>query len=640
MARKVYIDNIPLKDALTCYLGCLEKRGMLKPGKPEWVSTYECKGRVSAEPVFAQISSPHYNASAMDGVAVKAATTFGATETNPIRLRLEEQGCVVDTGDPLPENFDAVIMIEDIQFVEDKIFEIIHPAVPWQHVRMVGEDVVASELLLPANHKIGPYDIGALLAGGITEIAVHPRPTVAFLPTGTELVEPGQDLKKGDIIEFNSRVLGAMAEEWGATAIRCPIVRDDYTALKQAMKEALAVADILVTTAGSSAGTEDFTTDLIADLGEVVIHGVGIRPGKPVVLGVIDEKPVLGIPGYPVSAVLTFELFGRPIICRKLGQPEPKKPQIVASLTRKTPSPVGVDEFLRVKLGRVGDKLVATPMARGAGVITSLVKADGILKIPAGSEGNMAGDSVEIELLRDREEIENTSVIIGSHDIVLDLLGSWLKKLWPGSNLSSAHVGSLGGLVALRRGEAHAAGIHLLDEQSGEYNVAYVQRLLPDEPVRLVNLTYRQQGLMVAPGNPLGIKDFEDLVQPEIRYVNRQRGAGTRILFDYELKKRGIDSRKIKGYEHEEFTHMAVAAAIKAKTADAGLGVLAAAKALNLDFVPVTVERYDLCIPVRFWDTPYIQRILSVISKPEFQKEIEALGGYNLKDCGRIMWKS
>jgi putative molybdopterin biosynthesis protein len=273
-------------------------------------------------------------------------------------------------------------------------------------------------------------------------------------------------------------------------------------------------------------------------------------------------------------------------------------------------------------------------------VITSLVRADGVLRIPESSEGFLAGEAAIIELLRDQEEVENTSVVIGSHDVVLDLIGSWMKKLWPGGGLSSAHVGSLGGLAALRREEAHLAGIHLLDEETGEYNVAYVKRLLPGESVCLINLTYREQGLMVAPGNPLGIRNINDLVRSGVRYINRQRGAGTRILFDYEIKKQGIDPEKINGYDREEYTHMAVAAGIKAGTADVGLGILAAARALGLEFVPVAVERYDLCIPVRFWDTPYVQRVLAVIGEPEFIKEVEALGGYDLRDSGKVMWEN
>jgi putative molybdopterin biosynthesis protein len=640
LGRKIYIDNVPLEEALARYLRCLREKGMLNPGQPELVPVMEGRGRVTAEPVYARLSVPHYNASAMDGVAVKAADTFGASETSPVRLKLGEQGVVVDTGDPLPEGFDAVIMIEDIQFLEAETFEIIQTAIPWQHVRTVGEDVVAGELILPANHRLRPYDLGALLAGGVMEVKVHPRPRVVFLPTGTEIVEPGQVLKPGDITEFNSQVLGGMAEEWGGQASRQPITPDDYEILKKAIREAVETADLLIINAGSSAGREDYTADLIAELGQVIVHGVAIRPGKPVILGIIQDKPVLGIPGYPVSAALTFELLARPIICRKLGQAEPVASKAAAYLTRKTPSPMGVEEFVRVKAGRVGERLVITPMARGAGVISSLVRADGILRIPRFSEGVQANEMVEIDLLRDQAEIENTSVIIGSHDVVLDLIGSWLKKLWPGSGLSSAHVGSLGGLTALRRGEAHAAGIHLLDENTGEYNVGYVQRLLAEEKVRLVNLTYRQQGLMVAPGNPLGVTGFEDLTRSAVRFVNRQRGAGTRILLDYELKQRGLAPDDINGYQREEFTHMAVAAAIKAGTADVGLGILAAARALGLDFVPVVVERYDLCIPIRFWEHQHIQRILTVLNEAAFRAEVEALGGYDLRDCGRVMWES
>ncbi|NPV26124.1 MAG: molybdopterin biosynthesis protein [Firmicutes bacterium] len=640
MPRQVYVDNVPREEALQRYFSRLEELSGLRPGQPQIVPVVESLGRVTAGPVYARLSSPHYHASAMDGVAVRSADTFGAAETTPVRLRLGEQGVVVDTGDPLPSGYDAVIMIEEINFVEPDLIEIIQPAVPWQHVRMIGEDVVATEMLLPANHLIRPYDLGALLAGGLTEVEVYPQPQVAIVPTGTEIVEPDRVVKPGEIIEFNSRVLAGLVTEWGGQPYRHEILRDDYAEIKQTISELVERFDVVVVNAGSSAGREDFTAEVIRELGEVVVHGVAIKPGKPVILGIVRNKPVVGLPGYPVSAVLTGELFVRPIIYRLRGHLAPERERVTAMVTRKTVSPLGVEEFVRVKLGQVGEKIVVTPLPRGAGLITSLVKADGVLRIPRFSEGFAAGEQVEVELLKPRAEVLNTTVIIGSHDLVLDVLASQLRQTHPEWSLSSAHVGSLSGLAALRRGEAHAAGIHLLDEATGEYNESYVRRMLPGEPVILLNLTYRQQGLLVAKGNPKGITGLADLKRGDLTFVNRQRGAGTRILLDYELRRLGIDVTTIRGYNREEFTHMAVAAAVASGTADAGLGILAAARALDLDFLPVAVERYDLCIPKRFWDSPYIQRLLDVINQPVFREQVERLGGYDLRDCGRVVWES
>lgn len=640
MGRKVYIDNQPLTEAQSAYMSFLEETGVFRSRPTETLPVARARGRVTAGPVYARISSPHYNASAMDGVAVRAVDTFGASETSPVRLELEKQAQVVDTGDPLPEYADSVIMIEDVNFISQETFEIIQPAVPWQHVRLVGEDVVAGEMLVPENCRLRSFEIGALLAGGVNEVEVYTRPRVAVLPTGTELVTPGAVLKPGDIIEFNSHLLGGMVEEWGGEPRTLTAVADDYSALKQTIIKAIEVSDMLLINAGSSAGREDFTFQLIEELGTVVTHGVAIRPGKPVILGAIKGKPVLGLPGYPVSAVLTAELFARPLIYRWLGQAVPEQPEMEAQVSRKVVSHLGVDEFIRVKVGAVGERIIATPLPRGAGTITSLVKADGMLQVPSRSEGSLPGETVRIKLLRTPQEIRNTLVVIGSHDVTLDLIGSWLKRLHPGQSLSSAHVGSLGGLTALRRGEAHLAGIHLLDEETGEYNVPYIKQLLPGSRVKLVNLAYRQQGLMVLTGNPLNIKGIADLTRPGIRYVNRQRGAGTRILLDYELKVRGIDPETIEGYEREEFTHMAVAAAVASGSADCGLGVLAAARALELDFVPVAVERYDLCIPKEHWESGLVRQLLMVLEDKQFQEQVRSMGGYDLRDCGRVLWES
>lgn len=637
--RDVYLDDRPWEEALEGLLKHLEAVGSLTPGAPEEISVEEALGRVTAEPVFARNSSPHYNASAMDGIAVDSSITFGASDAAPKQIRLGDKARVVDTGDPIPPGCDAVIMIEDVHFVEDEIFEITSAAAPWQHVRVIGEDVVATEMILPANHQIRPMDIGGILAGGVAKIKVHPRPKVALLPTGTELVQPGAELKPGDIVEYNTRVFGAMVQAWGGEPLRWPITVDDWERLKESVLNAVEQADIVVINAGSSAGREDFTAELIRQLGTVLTHGAAIKPGKPVILGEVKGKPVIGVPGYPVSAFLTMELFVRSVVYKKLGSVPPAPKTTEAIISRKMPSPMGVEEFIRVKMGQVGEKIIATPISRGAGVIMSMVRADGMLRVPRLSEGFRAGDTVKVELMRPLEEVRQTTVVIGSHDMALDVLANHLRRKFPEASLSSANVGSLGGLSAIKRGECHCAGTHLLDEETGDYNVSYIQRLLGDRPVVLLNLVYRQQGLMVARGNPLHIKGLEDLAREGIRFINRQRGAGTRILLDFRLKQLAIDPDSIYGYNREEYTHMAVAAAVASGAADAGLGILAAANALDLDFVPVVEERYDLCIPGEYWDTPYVTRLLEVIATPEFRQQVEALGGYDLRDCGGVMYR-
>jgi len=634
------LDDLPWEEALERYLEYLLEAGALNPGRPELIPAEESLGRVTAMPVYARLSSPHYHASAMDGMAVRSTSTYGASESNPRHLKVGEEAIMVDTGDPMPSGYDAVIMIEDIHYIQPDVIEIIHPATPWQHVRVVGEDIVATEMIVPSNHLIRPIDIGAFLAGGIDYIYVHPRPKVALLPTGTELVQPGSTLKPGNIIEFNSRILGAMVKQWGAVALRREITVDDFENLKAAIIAAIDDADVVLVNAGSSAGSEDYTADVIRTLGKVLVHGVATKPGKPVILGEVKGKPVVGVPGYPVSAYLDMELFLKPVIFRKLGLVPPVPEKVESTVSRKIVSPMGVEEFIRVKLGQVGGKIIATPISRGAGILMSLVRADGMIRVPRLSEGYNAGETVPVELFRPLEEIKETTVIIGSHDIALDVLSNFLHREYPAASLSSAHVGSLGGLTAIKRGEAHCAGIHLLDMETGDYNISYIKRLLPGRDVVLVNLVYREQGLILAKGNPKNIRGLEDLTRPGISFINRQRGAGTRILLDYQLKKLGIDPDAIHGYEHEEYTHMAVAVAVKAGVADTGLGIKAAAQALGLDFICIAEERYDLCVPGEYWDTPYIQRLLAVITMPEFQTEVKKLGGYDLRDCGRIMWHS
>ncbi|MFO7631402.1 MAG: molybdopterin biosynthesis protein, partial [Caldilinea sp.] len=601
-------------------------------------------GRVTAEPVWARISSPHYHAAAMDGYAVRAEATRGAIETNPLLLKLSEQAFALDTGDPLPPNTNAVIKIEDTHIVAQDgadYIEILASTPPWRYVRPMGEDMVATELVLPANHRIRPQDIGAIAGCGHTEVTVYRRPRVAILPTGTELVQPGEPLKPGDIIEYNSLVLGAMAEEAGAVVTRLPVEADRREAIKATVERALAEHDLVVVNAGSSAGSEDFTASIVAELGTLCVHGIAMRPGHPVILGVACGKAIAGIPGYPVSAAMTFDIILRPLLYRWQGQLPPDLPKIGAMLTRKVLSPMGEDEFLRVSLGRVGDRIVATPLSSGAGVIMSLVKADGIVTIPRFSEGHHAGETVTVDLLRSPRTIDNTIVAIGSHDMTLDVLADFLRRRHPTLRLSSSHVGSVSGLLALQRNEAHLAGSHLLDEETGAYNVGYIQRMLVAQGIHgvLLGFVNRTQGLIVPKGNPKRLEKLEDLLSDDVVFVNRQRGAGTRVLLDYELKKRAINPRRIQGYDRTEYTHLSVAAAVKSGAADAGLGILAAARALDLDFIPLFDERYDLVIPVEHYESKLLRPLLALIEERSsgFGAAVEALGGYGVAQMGKML---
>ena len=654
MSREIYLEGTPLHEALTKWLSRFDSEESGRPFPGEIIHVKDSLGRITAEAIIAKISSPFYHSSAMDGYAVRFVDTFGASETSPKRLRTEEQAVYVDTGDPMPDGFNAVIMIEDVNIVRAKskgqsaksekdesgYIEIISPATPWQNVRVIGEDIVATELILPENHRIRPVDTGAMLAAGYTEVAVRRKPKVVVIPTGTEIVEPGTELKKGDIIEFNSRILGGLVSEWGGNAVRFRIVPDRFDEIKKAILDALGMGDMVVVNAGASAGSEDFTAGAVRELGDVLLHGVNIKPGKPVILGWVRGKPVLGIPGYPVSAFITFHLFAKPLIYKWQGLEVEKPEMIRAKISRQVASALGQEEFLRVKIGKVGNNLIATPISRGAGVLMSLVRADGFVRIPAMSEGIGSGTEVDVELIRSRSDIENTVVCIGSHDNALDLLANILKKKYPSLSLSSAHVGSMGGLMALKRGEAHFAGTHLLSEETGEYNVPFIKRLLSDKKIVLINLVYREQGLLVLKGNPKNIKGFKDLTRDDVIFVNRQAGAGTRLLTDKCLKELSINPKDVKGYEREEYTHMGVASAVITGIADTGLAILASAKALGLDFIPVAKERYDLAIPSEFLETERLQNLLKIIREDaEFRETVEELGGYDVSDMGKVMYE-
>jgi len=646
MSDSVYLHDVPLPEARKRFMQALQAAGLDGPLPAETVALDQALGRVTAEPAWAKSSSPHYHAAAMDGYALRAAATLGANDRSPVELPVGAQTAYVDTGDALPEWADAVVPIEDVEPVgiggraTVQAIRLRAAVPPWSHVRPLGEDMVVSELVLPAGHTLRPVDLGALAGSGHAGIRVRRKPRVAILPTGSELVPPGSAARPGEIVEFNSLVLAAQVQEWGGLAVRLAIVADDLARISAAVQRAMADgADLVLVNAGSSAGSEDFSAAVVGALGQVLVHGVAVRPGHPVILGMLhaDDRrvPVIGVPGYPVSAALTGEIFVRPLLDRWLGRQPASPDEVDAVMTRKVHSSLGDEEYLRVTVGEVGSRRIAAPLARGAGVLTSLVRADGIVRIPAGSQGLEAGQSVRVTLYRSRAEIAQTIVALGSHDLTLDLLAQFLAG--KGRRLASANVGSLGGLVALRRGEAHLAGSHLLDPKTGEFNLSYIRQYLPETPVVVIGMVGREQGLIVAPGNPQHLTGLADLADAGISFVNRQRGAGTRLLLDYNLSLLGIDPASIKGYDREEYTHLAVAAAIGSGRAACGLGIRAAAEALALGFVPLYQERYDLVIPREHYTSPFLQPLLDLLGDTAFRQAVAALPGYSLEPMGRII---
>ena len=648
----VYLHDIPLPEAQARLKKALELSKLWGVLGVETIPLDEnALGRVTAGPIWAKLSSPHYHASAMDGFAVRAASTNGAQPSRPVSLQIGREAEYVDTGDPLPDWANAVIPIENVESLDEvgavtkeirKPFSIrLRASVPpWSHVRPLGEDIVATQLVLPAGQILRPADLGAIAASGHQQVQVARKPRVAILPTGTELVPIGSDLKAGDILEYNSLVLASQIKSMGGEPTRFPITKDDFDAICERVQEAAQTHDLVLLNAGSSAGAEDFSARVVEKLGTVLVHGVAVRPGHPVILGTIVRGPssivpVIGVPGYPVSAALTIDIFVEPLIATWLGRRPVELPTATAILTRKIVSPPGDDDFVRVAVGKVGDKILAAPLARGAGVITSLVQADGLALIPRGAQGMEAGENVKVQLYRRMSEIERTIFCIGSHDFTLDLMSQFLAG--QDRRLASANVGSQGGLVALRRGEAHLAGSHLLDPKTGEYNISYIRQYLPGIPVKVIALVGRDQGLMVKRGNAKGIKGLQDLTNPQVQFVNRQRGAGTRVLLDYHLKRIGIAPEHIVGYSQEEYTHLGVAAAIASGRADCGLGIAAAAQALDLEFIPLFQERYDLVIPRHFAEDELLVPLFGLLADDRFRKAVAQLPGYDVSVMGTII---
>ncbi|MGI5911627.1 MAG: molybdopterin biosynthesis protein [Syntrophomonadaceae bacterium] len=636
MERNIYIENMPVEQAYRLFMESLNECGFFK-WESEYIDVLASNGRVSSQAILSLKSSPHYVAAAMDGIAVKSSLTFSANENNPIDLKRNRDFIEVDTGDYIPPEFDAVIMIEDVNFILDNA-RIYRPAIPWQHIRSVGEDLVAHDMIIPGGQLIGPFEIAAFRSAAIRQVPVIKQPRVGIIPTGTELIEEAKIIMAaGEIVESNSYMLSGLCQEWGAVPFRHDIVIDDKDCLREAIAEIKDRADMIVICSGSSAGREDYTSTMIKEFGKVLVHGLAIRPGKPAILGIIDKKPVIGVPGYPVSAQLIFNIFARPVLLRKQGMAIPEEPKLKCNISRKIASSMGVDEYIYVNITRIKDEYFAYPLNRGAGITTSLVKADGILHIPRGNEGLLAGEKCPVILRRSQSIIDNTIAVIGSHDISIDFLADILQSKH-GLRLISANVGSMGGLMSLSRSETHCSGIHLLDENSDSYNKSYLDRYLRYQSFILVHIAKRQQGLILPEGNPLQIKSLQDLTRENLRFINRQKGAGTRILLDYMLKKAGIDPLSINGYNREEYTHLAVAAAVKNNAADVGLGIYAAARVMELSFLPLCEEYYDLCILPNQLDKEKLEILLETIAGVEFKNRLNQAGGYNTDLTGKILY--
>ncbi|QJB58304.1 molybdopterin biosynthesis protein [Pseudodesulfovibrio sp. zrk46] len=641
--RNIYLKTIPPEEAVQLAKNALDKDSLLST---ETIPTHEAAGRVTAGPIYARYSSPTFHAAAMDGIAVKAESTFMAREDEPTALSHETEFLFVNTGNPLPEGMNAVIMIENVVQKDEVTVLTDAPAFPWQHVRRIGEDIVATELLIPQNRELTPCDIGALLSAGIYEVEVKERVKAVFLPTGDEVLnfldKPAP--VAGQVIESNSQVFKAYADSWGIEADWKAPTPDNEDALREAVMDGLKAGNhVVIVGAGSSAGSKDYSKKVFQSIGTVLVHGIAVMPGKPTLVAVTDERSgfpgrlLIGAPGYPVSAVVCHEKILAPVVNWLQGTAVSEPVMADVTLARKTPSKPGMREALRLAAGRIGDRIVAAPLARGAGMITTMTKAQAVAYIPEDVEGVEEGEILSAELLVPKADLDRVMVHVGSHDNTIDLMANELMGLAEPMRLVSSHAGSMGGLTALKSGSALFAGAHLFDPASGDFNFPFIEKYLKGIDVTVVNLAIRHQGLIVAKGNPMSIQGVNDLVRDDVTFINRQRGAGTRILLDHHVKEAGLMARGIQGYENEEFTHMAVAVNVLTGAASCGLGIFAAAKALDLDFVPLAHERYDLLIPTQYMEDERIRTLMELIQTDEVKAKIGELGGYETNLTGQIM---
>lgn len=635
-----YLNNIELEKALDTYIKKIKL--ICSESGIENIKVTSSLGRIASSAVYAKISLPHYNSSAMDGIALKAKSTYGASITTPVKLIENKDFIWINTGDKLPKDCDAVIMIEDIIKDGNDEIKIINAASPWQHIRQIGEDICANEMIIPSNTIIEPASIGAMIASGVLNVDIIKKPIIGIIPTGDEIVNITNKPKDGEIVEFNSSIFSSMITKWGAITKIYDIAHDEKSKIKESIKKALKECDIVLVNAGSSAGKEDYTKSAIEEIGEVLIHGIAIKPGKPTILAIVDNKPVIGIPGYPVSGIIVMKEIVKKVVEFYLRIKLENEDTIKAVLTKKIVSTLKYKEFIRMRIGKVGKKIIATPLARGAGIISSFIKADGILEVPMNIEGLEKGSFVNINLLNSINKINNSIIIVGSHDPLIDTISDLIRRNYNKEYIISANVGSIGGIMAIKNNEAHLSGIHLLDEKTGEYNISYINKYFKKGEICIIKGVKRKQGIIIRRDDKSKIKNLNDLRsnikdKENIRYVNRQKGSGTRILFDYLLKKNNISYKDIDGYDKEEFNHMSIATLIFSKSADAGMGIYAACKAYNLYFIDVCEEEYDFIIRKEYLSLIGIKSFIEVLKSNEFKKMLDIMGGYDTKNAGEII---
>jgi len=612
---KRYLSLCSLEEALTRL-----RSSFAVPERTESVPVIQSAGRVVASPVYAKYSVPEVNISAMDGIAVRSRDTIGATDLAPVTL---ETFARVNTGNIVPPEYDAVVMIEDTWEAGEK-FQIRRSAVPWQHVRPAGEDIRENRLVLPRGHLIRAFDIGALATYGITRVevrAVH----VGIIPTGSELVPLGVRPAPGQVVESNTIMAQVFLGQMGAHCTRLPIVPDDPDLIREALLSAVRANDFVIISAGSSAGTRDFTSSVIESIGELLFHGVAVKPGKPVMLGKIEGKPILGLPGYPLAAQTALREFAAPLLESWGFAPAPRYP-VRVRLSQPLNSDPGFDEFVPVFVGRIGSALWGIPHRKGAGVQMATVKANGYTHIPAPVEGYEAGHELEVLLTTDPGSIDRTLILTGSLDPSLEGLANLVHD--QGIFIHASNIGNIGGLLTQKRNACHAVPLSL-PAHSLLPACQLMLRNIPTEELVFIHIATIEQG--IASRHSL---TFEDL--PHVRFINTRKESPARMVLDALLSSKGIKPDDINGYRQEVNGPQAVAAAIRNGFADAGMCTSSVAKASGLTFTPVAFEDYELAVRRDMLNDPRMATLISLIRSPEYRGILEAMGGYDSSRTGTI----
>ncbi|MGB9694415.1 MAG: molybdopterin biosynthesis protein [Caldisericaceae bacterium] len=656
--REIFLKKRSLEEALGVWQSLIKTYVAKYPLKEEKISVFDSLGRVSSQEVVSKLSSPSYNASAVDGFAVHSSETFLADIKNPKELVIGVGAIPVNTGDAMPDGFDSVVMIEDV-FAGNKLEEINEskinsvkvlsndnfqsgesikvpfPVAPFRNVRLIGDDFSAGDTLVHPNQKIRPEHISIMLAGGVDSLYVKEKPVVCIIPTGEEIKHPFEKLEKGDIFDTNSYMLKAMVEDSQGIGYVTDVLPNDENKIANAIKYNFDKAHIIVVIGGSAKGTKDLVSKIVSSVGKVLVHGLSIQPGKPLLIGSINDKPILGMPGFPVSCFLDAQFFLKSAI-EIFTEPNKTFGSIDALVLRPIPSSVGVKEFIRVKVADVSGQIIAVPLKKGAGVLSSVTEADGIFAIPENLEGIESGTRITVDLFRPENYVRNQLLFIGSNDPLLNALFDFTARRNPDFRVGVVNAGSFGGLLAMENGECSISSVHLFDAETGTYNKTFIKKYLSKEAL-VINFSLRKQGLIVKKNNPKNINSISDLVRPDVKFVNRQKGSGTRVLFDYLLRENGIDEMRVNGYDYEEYTHLGVANAVKLGNADCGVGIEYVARLFDLDFVNIKDEEYDLIVLKEELRKPDIRLVLETIKSEDFRKfarnfkGYEFLGGFNEK---------